>query len=51
MAREYTDEAMRLVEEGLVDKDSMIRDLLCWLSDHDVKEFLEHHGLGEGETE
>ncbi len=39
MAREYTNKVMEMVEEGLVDKDVLIRDLLCWMSEADVEQF------------
>lgn len=41
MSREYTMRLMEAVEDGMVDKDQLIRDLVNWMSEGDVKEFVE----------
>lgn len=38
-SRRYTTELLDMVEQGLVDKDSLIADLLGWMSESDVAEF------------
>ena len=40
-AREYTVRLMEAVDDGMVDKDQLIRDLVNWMSEQDVKEFVE----------
>ena len=39
-ARFYTIQLMNLVEEGAVDKDYLIRDLLGYLSEDEVEDFM-----------
>lgn len=41
MAREYTNRMLEMVEEGYFDKDMLIRDLLSWMSEHEVREFVD----------
>lgn len=40
-SRGFTCAVMELVEDGSFDKDSLIRDLLMWMSEGDVREFCE----------
>lgn len=40
-AREYTVRLMEAVDDGMVDKDQLIRDLVNWMSEQDVKDFVE----------
>ena len=37
--REMTRKLLDLVEQGAIDRDSLIRDLLGWMSEEDVAEF------------
>lgn len=39
MAREYTNKILDMVAEGILDKDMLIRDLLSWMSENDVKAY------------
>ena len=39
MSRRYTTELLDMVEQGMVDKDSLIQDLLGWMSEADVEQF------------
>jgi hypothetical protein len=39
MAREYTNKILEMLDEGMFDKDMLIRDLLSWMSENDVKAF------------
>jgi hypothetical protein len=41
MTREYTIRLLEMVDEGLVDKDYLLQDLLGWMSEDDVKEFVQ----------
>jgi len=34
---------LELVDEGYIDRDQLINALLCWMSEHEVKEFYENH--------
>lgn len=38
---------LEMVEEGLVDKDSLIADLLGWMSEHEVEQFVRRNDLLE----
>ena len=38
-SRRYTCELLSLVEDGTIDKDYLIRDLLCYLSESEVADF------------
>jgi hypothetical protein len=49
--REYTCRILDHVEEGIFDKDILIRDLLNWMSEHDVKEFYEFHVENESDED
>ena len=37
--RKYTNKIIELVDEGCLNRDELIRDLLMWMSEHDVQEF------------
>ena len=39
MSRRYTTELLEMVEQGMIDKDSLIQDLLGWMSEADVEQF------------
>ena len=39
MAREYTNKILDMLEEGMFDKNMLIRDLLSWTSEDSVKAF------------
>jgi hypothetical protein len=41
--RKYTNKIIEFVDEGMLDRDILIRDLLNWISESDVAEFYEHH--------
>lgn len=38
-SREYTCKLLEAVDEGMVDKDTLIQDLLGWMSEQDVEQF------------
>jgi hypothetical protein len=38
-SRRVTTELLDLVEQGVIDRDNLIRDLLGWMSESDVSEF------------
>lgn len=50
-SRACTRELLELVENGLFDNRVLIRDLLNWMSEQDVQEFMESNGLLESEDE
>jgi hypothetical protein len=56
MAREFTNKLLEMVEEGLLDKDTVIMACVKYMSEDDVKdmmeanEFLEHEEEDEDET-
>jgi hypothetical protein len=43
MVRKYTNKIIELVDDGILDRDTLIRDLLCWMSESDVAEFYERN--------
>lgn len=43
MTRIYTKKLLDLVDEGVVDKDALILNLLNWMSEDFVKEFYEQY--------
>ena len=49
--REYTNKIADMVDEGLINKDYLIEQLLMWLSEHDVREFYEANIAPEWDEE
>ena len=47
--RAYTCAVLELVDEGMLDKDVLIGELLSWMSEHEVKQFCERN-LRDDET-
>jgi hypothetical protein len=45
--REYTNRIIELVDEGVLDRDELIRDLLMWLPERDVEEFFQKIDFNE----
>ena len=41
--RKYTNKIIGMVDEGLLDRDTLIRDLLLWMSESDVHEFYDRN--------
>lgn len=39
MTREYTFKIQDLINDGKLDKDELIRDLMMWMTEDEVKEF------------
>jgi hypothetical protein len=40
MSREYTNRLLELVDEGMFDRDILIRNILSFMSEQDVKDFV-----------
>ena len=49
--RKYTNKIIELVDDGILDRDTLIRDLLCWMSESDVEEFYERNLRADDEDE
>lgn len=50
--RHYTNKLLEMVENGLIDKDSLIRSFACYLSEDDVHDLMHREGyLDEEESE
>lgn len=49
--RHYTNKLLEMVENGLVDKDSLIRSFACYLSESDVHDLMHREGLLDDEDE
>lgn len=41
--REYTNKIIEMVDEGLIDRDILIRDLLNYMSESDVENFYDQY--------
>lgn len=44
-SRKYTSAVLDAVDEGMLNKDALIQDLLGWMSEDDVKEFVRRNDL------
>lgn len=44
-SRKYTSALLDAVSEGMLDKDSLIQDLLGWMSEAEVQEFVRRNDL------
>lgn len=44
-SRKYTCAVLDALDEGMFDKDALIQDLLGWMSEDDVKEFVRRNDL------
>ncbi len=51
MCRKYTNKMIEMVDDGMVDKDNLIINLLGWLSESEVKEFMEANEYIENEID
>ena len=51
MTRTYTKKLLDLIDEGVVDKDALILNLLNWMSEDFVKEFYEQYYEEEDEED
>lgn len=51
MTREYTNKLLDMVDEGLFDLEDLVRDLACWMSEADVKEFMLRNDYLDDEDE
>lgn len=50
--RKYTNKIIEMVDEGMVDRDMLIRDLLNFMSESDVEDFYDsYYGQDEDEDE
>ena len=49
--REYTKKLLDLIDEGVVDKDALILNLLNWMSEDFVKEFYEQYYESDDEED
>ena len=50
-ARAYTCALLELVDEGFLDKDQLIQDLLGWMSEDDVQSFCDKNLRDENDNE
>ncbi len=50
-ARAYTTRLLEMVDEGMIDKDNLIQDLLGWMSEDDVKDFARRNDYIQDEPE
>jgi len=45
VSRKYTSALLDAVDEGMFNKDDLIRDLVGWMSEDDVREFVRRNDL------
>ena len=50
-SRRYTTALLDMVEQGVVDKDSLIQDLLGWMSEDEVEEFARRNDYLQADPE
>lgn len=50
-SRQVTNQILVAVEEGTLDRDTLIRDLLMWMPESDVADFANRSGLFEEEED
>jgi hypothetical protein len=43
MSREYTSKLLELIEDGMLDKDTVIMACIKYMSEDDVKDMMEHN--------
>lgn len=51
MARKYTNMLLEMVDENSINAEILIRDLLNYLSEAEVEQFMEQYGYAEIEDE
>jgi hypothetical protein len=51
MARKYTNELLEMIENGLLDKDTVIMACVKYMSEDDVKDMMEHNEFLEPESD
>ena len=51
MVREYTNKIIEMVDGGFWERDELIRDLLNYMSESDVKDFYNSFDFGDEETD
>ncbi len=47
--RQYTNKLLEMVENGLIDKDNLIRSFACYLSEDDVHDMMRREGYLDDE--
>ena len=50
MTREATDQILEMIEEGLLDRDTVIMACLKWMSEDEVAEMAHHNQLFDEDT-
>ena len=51
MSRKYTNELLEMIENGLLDKDTVIMACVKYMSEDDVKDMMEYNDFIEEESE
>ncbi len=51
MTRQYTNKLLELIEEGILDAETVLRSALCYMSESDVQDMAESEGFVEVEDE
>lgn len=51
MPRQYTIQLLELIEEGVLDAETVLKSCLCYMSEADVQDMVESEGYIEEEDE
>ena len=51
MPREYTNKLLEMLENGLLDYETVVRECMCYMSEDDVKDLMHCAGWLDEETE
>jgi len=51
MTRQYTNQLLTMIEEGIIDKDTVISAFCSYMSESDVRDLCEREGFIEDEDE
>lgn len=49
--REYTNKLLEMLDDGLLDASQVVRDLVCYMSESNVQDFMECNGYLDDEEE
>jgi hypothetical protein len=51
MTRQYTNQLLEMIEEGMLDKDQVINAFCSYMSESDIQDMMESYGFIEEEEE
>jgi hypothetical protein len=51
MTRQYTNQLLQMIDDGILDTETVLRSCLCYMSEADVQDMAESEGFIEEEEE